>query len=226
MTPLIDIRSEIRRNPDSRARSFGRICLAVPEGVVIRESNPHNVGNNVDPSAILTSWIPRPASCPDEKRSVPPARPDRKSAIIGKRPSYQPRDRPPSTSRGRHEEESVQGCPPGPSYAPVSPTFRNDDDRPRRSVRSEQCEHAPPPRRWRATIIRIHSVSSTTRPTRRPSLQVSLSAIYAPGRQLHTTRGTLQSSIYHWRLEFISNIIAGWEYNTHTHTHHRLYERI
>lgn len=153
-------------------------------GIVILENNPHNVKDNVDPSVILTSWIPRPLSCPDEKRTIPSVRPDRRSAIIGKRPSYQVRDRP-STARGRRQEESVQGCPPGPSYAPVSPSFKDDDDRPRRSVRSEQREHAPPPRRWRATIIRIHSVSSTTRLTRRPSLQVSLSAIYAPGRELH-----------------------------------------
>lgn len=155
------------------------ICPAVPEGVfVIRERKLRNAEDNVNPNIVPASWTPRPASCPDEKRTAPSVRPDRSSAIIEKRKSYQIHDRPPST-RTRREEGSVRGCPPGLSYAPVSRTFKDDDDRPRRSVRSKQREHAPASRRWRATIIRTHSVSSTTRPTRRPSPQVSLSAVYA-----------------------------------------------
>ena len=125
------------------------------------------------------SWILRLVNCPDEKRTIPSARPDRSSAIINGQQSYQIRDRLPRT-RTHHEKGSVQGCPPGPSHALVSRTFKDDDVRPRRSVRSKQREHAPASRKWRATIIRIHSVSSTMRPTRRPSPQVSLSAVYAP----------------------------------------------
>lgn len=151
------------------------ICPAVPEGVVvIREHNLRNAEDNVNPSAVPASWTPRPASCPDEKRTAPSARPDRSSAIIDGQQSYQTRDRPPPRTRTRREKGSARGCPPGPiSYAPVSRTFKDDDDRPRRSVRSKQREHAPASRRWRATIIRIHSVSSTTRPTRRPSPQMA-----------------------------------------------------
>jgi len=157
------------------------ICPAVPEGVVIiRERNLRNVEDNVNPSVIPAFWTPRPASCPDEKRTDPSAHLDRSSTIIDGQQSYQIHDCPPSTWT-RRKEGSVQGCPPGPSYALVSRTFKDDDDWPRRSVRSKQRERAPASRRWRATIIRIHSVSSTTRPTRRPLPQVSLSAVCTPG---------------------------------------------
>lgn len=101
--------------------------------------------------------------------------PDTNSALAschGRKPRPPTALQSPYQLHARPSARGAQGCLREHSNVRASRTFKDDDNRPR-SLRSNKRSLERAPRKWRATIIRTHSVSSITRPTRRHLHQVS-----------------------------------------------------